>query len=202
MRPAFLRPVLAAFFLCAVATATSRGGEPDDLRDELEAYLNSITTLEARFVQVNDDGSVQTGTGQIKRPHFARFAYDDPPTLLVVRGQRLMLRDGETGEVLEGPADASPASLLLRPRVSLDGDIEVLGIVRDQGHLVARLQLAGEPGAGFVDLVVEENPMRLRRWRVQDAQGLVTRVTLVDAVFGGEIDSGVFEFDEPGERRD
>ena len=44
-------------------------------------------------------------------------------------------------------------------------------------------------------LVFEENPMRLRQWYVKDAQGYVTRVTLMDSAFGVDIPNDVFEID-------
>ena len=163
--------------------------------DDVEAYLNTITTLDARFVQLNPDGSTATGQFQLKRPLYARIAYDDPPTILVARGQKYQFWDAEIGQFYEGPVSASPASVLLYPDIKLDEVATVLDVRRDKGQLMVTLRPSEDPGSGLLTLVFEENPMRLRQWYVKDAQGAVTRVTLMDSAFGVEIDNEIFEID-------
>ena len=51
---------------------------------ELSAYLNSLTTAEADFTQVNADGSITTGKLYIKRPGRARFEYAPPDKSVVL----------------------------------------------------------------------------------------------------------------------
>jgi outer membrane lipoprotein-sorting protein len=168
--------------------------QPQVLAD-VEAYLNTITTLDARFVQLNQDGSTATGQFQLKRPLYARIAYDDPPTILVARGQKYQFWDAEIGQFYEGPVSASPASVLLYPDIKLDEVATVLDVRRDKGQLMVTLRPSEDPGSGLLTLVFEENPMRLRQWYVKDAQGAVTRVTLMDSAFGVEIDNEIFEID-------
>ena len=163
----------------------------------VEAYLNAIDTLDARFVQGNADGSSASGTFQLKRPHFARIAYDDDDVLLIARGDRYMFWDGEVGQLNEGPVDASPASVLLRPEVRLEEVARVIEIARQAGHLTVTLAAADEPGAGRLMLVFTENPLTLRQWFVRDAQGQVTRVVLVETAYGVPLDDALFEFASP-----
>lgn len=189
---------LAAMALgMAALPAAARAAVEDQAQvlADVEAYLNSITTLDARFVQLNGDGSTSTGEFQLKRPLFARIAYDDPQTILVARGQKYQLWDAEIGQFYEGPVSASPASVLLYPDIVLDEVADVLDVRRDRGVLMVTLRPSEEPGAGLLTLVFEENPMRLRQWFVQDAGGAVTRVTLVDSAFGVELSNDLFEID-------
>lgn len=162
---------------------------------DVEAYLNSITTLDARFVQLNQDGSTATGQFQMKRPHYARISYDDPPTILVARGQVYQFWDAEIGQFYEGPVSASPASVLLYPEIDLTSVATVLDVQRDRGQLMVTMQPTSDPGSGLLTLVFEENPMRLRQWYVKDAQGAVTRVTLMDSAFGVPLSNDIFEID-------
>jgi len=162
---------------------------------EVEAYLNSMTTLDAQFVQLNQDGTQASGQFQLKRPQFARIAYDDPPTILVARGQKYQFWDAEIGQFYEGPVTASPASVLLYESIDLDQVAEALDVRRDKGQLLVTLRPTSDPGSGLLTLIFEENPMRLRQWYVKDAQGYVTRVTLVDAEFGVELPNEIFEID-------
>lgn len=162
---------------------------------DVESYLNTITTLDARFVQLNQDGTTATGQFQLKRPLYARISYDDPPTILVARGQKYQFWDAEIGQFYEGPVSASPVSVLLHPNIELDEVATVLDVRRDKGQLMVTLRPSKDPGSGILTLVFEEDPMRLRQWYVKDAQGYVTRVTLMDSAFGVEIPTEIFEID-------
>jgi len=162
---------------------------------DVEAYLNSIKTLDSRFVQLNQDGTVMTGEFQLKRPSFARFAYDDPPTLLVARGQKYMFWDAEMGQFYEGPVSTTPASVLLHENINLNEVTNVLDISRSKGMLMVTLEPADQPGSGLLTLGFEEDPMRLRQWFVRDAQGYMTRITLVEVAFDVEIDNDLFDVD-------
>ena len=179
----------------AVAADDSTIEDSGDVLQRVEAYLNSITTLDSRFVQTNQDHTRLSGSFQLKRPHFLRFAYDDPPTLLIARGQKLIFRDGETDEVTEGSVDLSPARFLLEPRIRFGSDVLVTGLQRDSGYVAITLESVDEPGMGSLSLIFREEPMTLEQWLVRDAQGITTRITLVNALFGGEIDESIFELD-------
>ena len=193
MRPILRRLALAAAFALAPAAASTE--DRDEAIARVEAYLNAITTLDSRFVQVDHDGATTTGAFQLKRPHFARIAYDDPPTLLIARGQKFMFWDGEIGQFHEGPVGASPASVLLHPEIRLEDAANVLHVGRDGNYLTVTMEPADEPGAWRLTLAFEEDPFGLRLWFVRDAQGHVTRVTLVDVVHGAALDDALFEFD-------
>ena len=54
-------------------------GSSDAELDRIERYLNSLQTLQSKFVQNNPDGSHAHGTLYLQRPGRMRFEYD-PPT--------------------------------------------------------------------------------------------------------------------------
>ena len=182
--------------LACLLLVVALGAAADDdteLLDRIETYLDSITSLESRFVQTNQDLTRLAGSFQLKRPHFLRFAYDDPPTLIVARGQRLMFRDGETGEITQSSVDGTPAEFLLRPQIRFADEVRVTAMERDSGLVVVTLESADEAGTGSLSLILSEDPLALEQWLVHDAQGLVTRVTLVSPRFDVELDNSLFE---------
>lgn len=178
-----------------LVTLSAAADDSEAVLDRIEAYLDSITSLESRFVQTNQDMTHLSGSFQLKRPHFLRFAYDDPPTLIIARGERLVFRDGETGEITEGSVEGTPAQFLLRPQIQFGGDVRVAGMTRDEGFLAVTLELVDEPGTGSITLILAEDPLALEQWLVRDAQGVVTRITLVDPRFDVELDNSLFEID-------
>ena len=178
-----------------LVTLNAAADDSEAVLDSIEAYLDSITSLESRFVQTNQDMTHLSGSFQLKRPHFLRFAYDDPPTLIIARGERLVFRDGETGEITEGSVEGTPAQFLLRPQIRFGDDVRVAGMTRDEGFLAVTLELVDEPGTGSITLILAEDPLALEQWLVRDAQGVVTRITLVDPRFDVELDNSLFEID-------
>lgn len=181
--------------LLVLITLTAAADDNKALLDRIEAYLDSITSLDSRFVQTNQDMTHLSGSFQLKRPHFLRFAYDDPPTLIVARGERLVFRDGETGEITEGSVDGTPAQFLLRPQIRFGDDVRVADVRRDGGFVAITLESVEEPGTGSISLILAEDPLALEQWLVRDAQGVVTRITLVSPRFGVELDNSLFQID-------
>ena len=190
------------FVLAAAAFALAPRVAPADDRAaaiaRVEAYLNAISTLDSRFVQVGPDGTTTTGAFQLKRPYFARVAYDDPPSVLVARGQRFLFWDAEVGRLTEGPVSASPASVLLHPEIRLEEVARVVEVARSGRYLTIALAPVDEPEAWRLTLAFGEDPFGLRLWFVRDAQGLVTRVDLTDVVHGVPLDDALFEIGPAG----
>ena len=65
--------------LTLAGTAQAQTGAP-----EIEQYINSIRTFQARFVQSNPNGSIVQGTLYVRRPGRMRFQYDPPSQLKIV----------------------------------------------------------------------------------------------------------------------
>jgi len=172
----------------------------------LEAYLNAITTLQARFVQVSSNGYVASGRLWMQRPGRMRFEYDPPsPILLVADGTFVIYHDRELGQTSHVPLGATPLGILLRERVQLSGDVGVERVQRGQGQLQVTLSRTSEPGSGTLTLMLTDNPLELRQWSVVDAQGVEVRVTLQGAERGARFDPALFRFaiipgDEPRQR--
>ena len=57
----------------------------------ISSYLNSLKTAQGDFTQINDDGSISTGTIYIKRPGKVRFEYNAPDTGIVIAGSNTVV---------------------------------------------------------------------------------------------------------------
>ncbi len=164
----------------------------------VEAYLNALTTLRARFLQVAQNGASAQGTAWIWRPGRMRFDYDPPePLLLVASGGQVMMYDRELRQPSTVPASSTPLGVLLRERIRLSGDITVVGMERRGGFLHVTLQRTDAPAEGRLTLTFQEDPMQLRQWTVVDAQGRETRVTLYEVDTTIRPDPKLFDFNDP-----
>lgn len=172
-----------------------------------EAYINDIGTLKARFFQFTSTGEYAEGAFYIDRPGRMRIEYDPPvPVLIVADGTFLVYNDTELGQVNRVPLLASPASVLLRENLRLEGDgLSVTSVERSASVVQITVAQTDDPLAGSIMLTFSEKPMALRKWTVTDAQGTVTDFALVDPRFGVQLDPALFRFvddlEDPGKNR-
>jgi len=172
---------------------------PDQTEVErAEQYLNSITTVRARFQQQSSNGGNATGTFYLQRPGKLRIDYAQPSHLQIYASSGLLIYvDTELEESTYVPLSATPAGLLVRENVRFSGDVSVTKVERRPQVLRIELIQTKEPDAGRVTLGFADQPLELRQWDVVDAQGITTTVTLLNAEFGVQIDPKVFVFQDP-----
>ncbi len=193
------RSVLAA----ATGILLLRSGAPahaDDKADiaRAETYLDSIRTLESRFLQIGPDGSVAEGSFYLSRPGKMRLDYDAPnPNLLVADGRAFVHIDRYLKTIAYLPIDSTPAGLLVRERIRLSDDVRVVGLERGPAVLRVSIVQTADPRAGRLVLAFGDRPFSLASWSFVDSQGLTTRVSLIDPKFGQPIDPAKFTFVDP-----
>jgi outer membrane lipoprotein-sorting protein len=69
----------------AIVLATAMPAAADKISlNTLSKYLNELRTAKGAFTQINDDGTISTGTIFIKRPGRIRFEYNPPEKALVL----------------------------------------------------------------------------------------------------------------------
>ena len=156
--------------------------------------LNGITTLKGRFQQIAPDGARTTGTVWLDRPGRMRFEYDKPSPLLLVAGNnKLVFTDSTLKQTTEIPLEKTPLGLLLRPHLSLSGDVTVTAFTHANALLQVTLVRTASPSDGSLTVFVADNPLALRGWSVIDAQGRETRVDLFDVATGVPVQQSLFD---------
>jgi outer membrane lipoprotein-sorting protein len=162
--------------------------------DVLSAYLNSLTTVQAPFVQVNADGSKSKGTIYIQRPGRARFEYSAPDkNLVIASGGQVVIFDARSNEPPEQyPLARTPLNLILDKTVDLTKAKMVVGHQEIGGATIVRAQDPKHPDYGTIDLVFGENPVALTKWIITDDIGNQTSVTLGPLVVNQSFASSLF----------
>eukprot|EP00752_Nemacystus_decipiens_P016974 g15199.t1 len=189
---------LLAAGLAALAGAPAAAESDAELIARVEAYFDGVTTLESRFIQTNPDGAYVDGVIRLQRPGRMRIDYAPEAGLEVIaNGTFFILVDHRLEEATYLPLEATPAHLLLREDFRLGEEIAVLGVDRGAGLVRLALARKGEEAAGTVTVTLNADPLQLRQWTVEDAQGQRTRVTLLDPRFGLAFDPDLFTFENP-----
>lgn len=164
----------------------------------IEAYLNSLTTLKAQFLQIAPNGQQSEGTAWLQRPGRMRFQYAPPSPLLLVAGHGLFVYyDKQLNQTTNIPLSATPLGILLAPHISLRGAVTVTNVTRYPGQIQVTVVRTSSPGDGSLTLIFNANPLALRSWIVTDAQRRETRISLFDVQLGGRFDQSLFTFINP-----
>jgi len=173
----------------------------DDIADlvRIEKSLNSIKTMQARFLQVTSTGEYSEGQIYLNRPGRMRIEYDPPVLVTVVAdGANLIYIDKEMDQTTAVLLSLTPAELILRDNLSLTSDeILVTGFMRSPGIIRVSLVKADDPLEGQLTLIFSDAPLELRKWAVTDAQGVKTTVSLLGPRFGIKLDGALFEHHMP-----
>ena len=167
----------------------------------IEAYLNAISTMESRFLQVSSNGEYSEGFLYLSRPGKMRLDYDDPkPIVIVSDGVNLAYLDKELKQVSYFDLESSQAAVLLQETISFSsGDIIVTAFERGPGVFRLTVINGKEPTEGNITLIFSDRPLGLKKWTVIDAQGIVINVSLLGPRFGAPLNPRLFEVEVPEE---
>lgn len=194
-----MRSILAGLLallalVSVVPAAQAQVGVP-----EIENYINSIRTLEARFVQSNPNGSILQGTLYVRRPGRMRFQYDPPSQLKIVAdGTQVTMWDPATHDFGQWPIGWTAASFLVKEPLKLSGDLTVQSLNRTADGLIeATIVQTRKPQEGKVIVRFAENPMALRGWSIVDNRGNKVDVALTQVQTGVQLADSLFKYDGP-----
>ncbi|MEE8370657.1 MAG: outer membrane lipoprotein carrier protein LolA [Sphingomonadales bacterium] len=179
---------------------------------EIQAYLNSLRSMKARFVQRGPDGKRAEGSFYMERPGRLRFEYKgDVPILIVADGKTLNLIDYDIGEITRWPVSDTPLAFLVAEDIDLSK--YVLRESVQPGGLANLVSITArdpkKPTRGALTLIFsrsipaggDQPAYKLTAWRVLDAQGGLTTVRLFDTEANPDIDPIRWSFEDPRGKR-
>tara|TARA_R110000868_G_scaffold45045_1_gene149795 strand:+ start:54535 stop:55194 length:660 start_codon:yes stop_codon:yes gene_type:complete len=165
---------------------------------DINAYLNGITTLRARFVQVAPNGSAARGLLSMSRPGRLLFEYDDPsPIRVIADGTTVGLEDRDLETVDRAPLRSTPLWWLLKSDIDIAQDAEIVDINEEHGFLSIIVRDPNGEMEGEIEFLFDAENHELQQWFVTDALGEVTRVTLLDVETGMALSPRLFVIPDP-----
>lgn len=174
------------------------------LVQKVQDYLNGLKTYQATIDQTNNNNTTQKGRFYMHRDGKKTFGkmrieYDKPvKDLMVVDGRDFYFYDGQAKETNSYDIDSTPAAFLLRRKINLNGDLKIIDKAEDGNELGLKIIRAGDESGAALILKFSTKPIfKLNGWAVIDGQGLMTRVHLSDVKIGVNLDSNLFEYQEP-----
>lgn len=185
------------------AVEQSGRGEAIERARALEIFA-AVETLQARFRQVNPDGSVSEGDLALSRPGRVRFAYDAPsPLLIVADGSTVAIADSALETVDRAPIRSTPLRWLLAPASELESSGAIVEVGRYDNQLYVTLEDPQGEAEGRVTLAFGDadpaapaNEVALLGWYAVDGMGSLTQVTLDEVRLGQRADPRLFVLDD------
>ncbi len=193
------------FFTAALALTLALPAWSDQLPlSAISGYLNDLKTAKGDFTQINDDGSISTGTIYIKRPGRVRFEYNAPDSGLVVAGSNtVVIYDKKSNQPAESyPLQRTPLSLILDSTVDLARARMVTGHRFDGTSTIVTAQDPEHPEYGNIEMKFTDNPTELRQWVINNGQGSQTTVVLGDLQKGSDLSNDLFDIGKARPTRD
>ena len=191
-----MRKLTSAFLALGLAISAPLAAAADQLSlGEISSYLNKLRTAKGDFTQINDDGSISTGTVYIKRPGKVRFEYNAPDSGLVVAGANtVVIYDKKSNQPAETyPLSRTPLSIILADNVNLGRARMVTGHSYDGTATTVTAQDPANPQYGNIQMKFTDNPVQLRQWIINDGNGTATTVVLGDMQVGGNLANSLFD---------
>jgi outer membrane lipoprotein-sorting protein len=174
--------LLAALVVAPQASAAAPNAKDAADLGKISAYLNSITSIQASFVQVGPNGELDQGTVYARKPGRLRFEYAPPsPYLIVSDGVTIAVANSKLRTVDRYPLVENPLNIILRENIDLTTDKRITAIERQTGTLRITATEKSGPLKGAVTLIFAYPATELRQWIITDAQGLQTMIALKNA---------------------
>jgi outer membrane lipoprotein-sorting protein len=164
----------------------------------IENYINGLKNISADFLQIDDAGGIMRGEIAISRPGKMHVNYDPPnKDFIIADGSFVHIWNDDLKSQTNVEQSSSLAEFILRDPVKMSGDVTVTKFQRFPAKMEVTLEQSDDPGSGSLTLVLEDRPLKLRQWKVVDAQGHTTGVSLENMSENVTFPGNMFNFTPP-----
>ncbi len=148
--------------------------------EKINAYFNSVTSLQGKFVQVGPDGKKTEGQFFMLKPGRIRFEYDAPsPIELISDGDAVAVRDRNLATQDIYPLSQTPLRFLLSDKLDLLKDANVIGVYGDELFMTVVIEeKTVVAGTHRLMIMFGAKDYQLKQWTVTDPQGYDTTVAV------------------------
>ena len=197
-----MKNIFVSVLFCSLLFAFGAKAQTKSDIEKIENYLNSVKSLQARFVQNASNGSVSEGKIYIEKPNKIRMEYDAPSNILIVgNGDYIVYNDKDLDQVSNIDYEDIPASVILGNDVKIDGkNIKVASFYKDAGTTVIGLDYKGRGDIGVITLTFNNAPFELKQWTVIDPQSVEITLSLYGTQIDKPIDKSLFKFKKASDK--
>lgn len=180
--------------------------EDKALLTQIEKSLNGIETLKAEFRQISV--SAQGKKSDVKGLFLIsrlkgesvkfRFEYAPPQKIMLVGvGNNVNYYDNEVDQTTPIDLRSTPAAFLAHKDIKFNEDYIVTNLIKDDKEIKINVIQKKDPASGSILLNFEVPSFKLKGWRLTDAHGTDTLITLLTREEGVKFNPNIFKFFSP-----
>ena len=191
-----MKKFISVFCLMLFATFSAQADKVD--LTKIEDYLNNLKSLEAGFVQMASNGGTAEGKIYISKPSKIRMEYTAPEPLLIVgNGDYIIYYDKDLDQVTNIDYKDIPATVILTKQIRFDNqNLKITDLYKDSGQTSITVETPKNPGVKPITLIFDNEPLRLKQWKVIDQQNIEVTISLFDIEQDVELNDSLFKFDK------
>jgi outer membrane lipoprotein-sorting protein len=174
-------------------------GAPEQVAviEKINAYFNTMKDIQGDFLQTDADDKRKKGRFYMERPGKVRFDYSLPSKQKIIsNGKYLAIEDHDLNTADRYPLESTPFRMLLRDKVDLAKDADIIALDVGEKIVVVALQDREGKTGGQIRLFMDWPQVQLKEWIITDAQGLNTRIELAELQTNKSIDPKLFTFSQ------
>ena len=188
--------VAAGLALVAGSPAFALSKEETKTLEDVNAYFNSVKTMNGDFVQFGPEGSQSDGKFYIARPGKVRFYYNPPAKLdIIADGKSVSVKDRKMATQDIWPLSQTPLRFLLADDIDLQKDANITNVLVEDDLVTVTLTDQTTFNSGVLTLIFDAKTYELKQWTVKDAQGYETSVAVYNVVANGPTNPDLFKID-------
>tara|TARA_A100001011_G_C14199423_1_gene794993 strand:+ start:349 stop:948 length:600 start_codon:yes stop_codon:yes gene_type:complete len=156
------RIVIVNLFIVICIYKTSFGNAN---QDRVLNFLQTFETLNAKFIQINNNGEILSGKILISRPGKTRIEYNEIPLLLISDGKRFASINNKIKSITFYNLADIPVSLFLYKNFEKK-NIEIIGLYEKENQIKIRIRHRKRNDESFLEIVFEKNPFIMKKWTI------------------------------------
>ncbi|MBR1600299.1 MAG: outer membrane lipoprotein carrier protein LolA [Alphaproteobacteria bacterium] len=191
-----MKKFLSVFCLMVLFASSAKADRVD--LGKIENYLNNLKSLKAGFVQMASNGGTAEGKLYISKPSKIRMEYTSPEPLLIVgNGEYIIYYDNELDQITNIDYKDIPATVILTKQIKFDNEnLKITDLYKDSGQTSITVETPKTPGVKPITLIFDNEPLRLKQWKVIDQQNIEVTISLFDIEQDIALDESLFKFDK------
>ena len=161
---------------------------------QIENYINSVKTMDAKFIQISDTGKVETGSIFFQKPDKLRFEYDKPSQhLILINGPALVLFDRKNSKIPQKYLTSqTPLSFLLKDPIQLRNNKFLNAMEATDNLIHLKLSNKEKPKLGKIELLFKSDPIEFNEWVIVNFSGEKTRLLFEDIKVNKPVNKKLF----------
>ena len=147
---------------------------------------------------MSSNGGTAEGKIYISKPSKIRMEYTAPDEILIVgNGDYIIYNDKELDQVTNIDYKDIPATMILTQKIRFDGsNLRVTDFYKDSGQTSITVETPKNKGVKPITLTFDNNPFRLKQWKVIDQQNIEVTISLFDMESDVSLADNLFKFNK------